>query len=106
MGCGDRDGVLQEVTQAVMAQSAMDALRNALRNALKELRKNASDDVVEKIVLVYGKITENHNVTLSAIAAELNLSERAVDEYIVVLKCAGALRRKDGKRFGAWEVLM
>ena len=95
-------GVLQEVTQTVMAQSAMDALRNAL----KELRKNASDDVVEKIVLVYGKITENHNVTLSAIAAELNLSERAVDEYIVVLKCAGALRRKDGKRFGAWEVLM
>ena len=102
MGGGDRDGVLQEVTQTVMAQSAMDALRNAL----KELRKNASDDVVEKIVLVYGKITENHNVTLSAIAAELNLSERAVDEYIVVLKCAGALRRKDGKRFGAWEVLM
>ena len=48
--------VPQEVTQTVMAQSAMDALRNAL----KELRKNASDDVVEKIVLVYGKITENH----------------------------------------------
>gem|GEM_PF-498412 len=99
-------GVPQEVTQAVVAQSAMDALRSALRNALKEFGKNASDDIVEKILLVYRKITENHNVTLSAIAAELNLSERAVDEYIAVLKSAGALRRKDGKRFGAWEILM
>ena len=79
---------------------------DALRNALKESGKNASDDVVEKIVLVYEKITENHNVTLSAIAAELNLSERAVDEYVAVLKCAGALRRKDGKRFGTWDVLV
>ncbi len=99
-------GVPQEVTQAVVAQSAMDALKSALRNALKEFGKNASDDIVEKILLVYRKITENHNVTLSAIAAELNLSERAVDEYIAVLKSAGALRRKDGKRFGAWEILM
>ena len=99
-------GVPQEVTQAVVAQSAMDALRNALRNALKEFGKNAGDDIVEKILLVYRKIIENHNVTLSAIAAELNLSERAVDEYIAVLKSAGVLRRKDGKRFGAWEILM
>ena len=87
-------------------QSASDALRNALRNALKEFGKNDGDDIVGKIELVYGKIAEDTNIALSAIAQMSGLSDRAVDEYVAILKTAGVLRRKDGKRFGHWEVLM
>lgn len=86
--------------------SANDALKNALKNALKESGKSGVDDVVAKIMLVYEKIAAPPRTSLSAIAQELELSERAVDEYIVILKNAGVLRRKDGKRFGAWETLM
>ena len=87
-------------------QSANDALKNALKNALKASGKSGEDDIVAKIMLVYEKIAENHRTSLRAIAQELGLSDRAVDEYIVILKNAGALRRKDGKRFGVWETLM
>ena len=87
-------------------QSANDALKNALKNALKESGKSGGDDIVGKITLVYEKIVDNPRVSLSVIAQELGLSDRAVDEYIVILKNAGALRRKDGKRFGVWETLI
>ena len=99
-------GVPQEVPQTVVAQNAADALKSALKSALKESGKNAGDDVVEKIVQVYGKIAEKSSVTLSAIAQELGLSDRTVDEYVAILKSVGAVRRKDGKRFGTWEILM
>ena len=87
-------------------QSASDALKGALKNALKELGKNDGDDIVGKIVLVYEKIAENSNISLSAIAQMSGLSDRAVDEYVAILKAAGIMRRKDGKRFGHWELLM
>ena len=90
----------------IVFQSANDALKNALNNALKESGKSGVDDVVTKIMLVYEKIAEPPRTSLSAIAQELGLSERVVDEYIVILKNAGVLRRKDGKRFGVWETLM
>ena len=99
-------GAPQEGPQTVVAQSATDALRSALRSALKESGKKVGDDVVEKIVQVYGKIAERNSLTLSAIAQELGLSDRTVDEYVAILKNVGALRRKAGKRFGTWEILM
>ncbi len=88
------------------AQRAGDALKNALKNALKGSRKSSGDDIVAKITQVYGEIVKNPSVSLSAIAQELGLSDRTVDEYVAILKNAGALRRKDGKRFGTWEILM
>ena len=87
-------------------QRADDALKNALKNALKGSGKSSGDDIVAKITRVYGEIVKNPSASLSAIAQELGLSDRTVDEYIVILKGAGALRRKDGKRFGTWEILM
>ena len=51
-------------------------------------------------------MAENPRASLNAIARTLDASERSVDEYVAVLKRANAVRRKDGKRFGAWEILM
>ncbi len=93
-------------SEGLNAQSADDALKNALKNALKGFGKSSGDDIVAKIIQVYGEIAKNPSVSLSAIAQELGLSDRTVDEYVVILKNAGALRRKDGKRFGTWEILM
>ena len=68
-------------------QSATDALKNAL----KASGKSGGDDIVAKIMLVYEKIAENPRTSLRAIAQKLGLSDRAVDEYIVILKNTGAL---------------
>jgi predicted transcriptional regulator len=88
------------------SQSADDALKTALKTALKNSGKNYDDDIVSKILELYRKIGENPHVTLGAVAQEMRLSERTVDDYISVLKISGALRRKDGKKFGVWETLM
>ena len=93
-------------SEGLNARSADDALENALKNALKRFGKSSGDDIVAKIIQVYGEIAKNPSVSLSAIAQELGLSDRTVDEYVAILKNAGALRRKDGKRFGTWEILM
>ena len=85
----------------VNLQSANDALKTAL----KSLGKNEDDEIVAKIFGVYTEIADNPSVTLSAIAQTLGLSERAVDEYVSILKEAGVLRRKDGRKFGTWEIL-
>ena len=87
-------------------QSAPVALRTALKTALENTGKSADADVLEKILAVYRAMTENPRASLSAIARTVDASERSVDEYVAVLKLAKALRRKDGKRFGAWEILM
>ena len=72
-------------------QSATDALKNALKNALKASGKSGGDNIVAKIMLVYEKIAENPRTSLRAIAQKLGLSDRAVDEYIVILNNTGAL---------------
>ena len=87
-------------------QSADDALKTALKAALKNSGKNDDDAIVSKILEVYRKISENPHVTLGAVAQEMRLSERTVDDYVSILKNSGALRRKDGKKFGVWETLM
>ena len=76
------------------SQSANDTLKNALKNTLKESGKSGGDDIVAKIMLFYEKIVKNPRASLSAIAQELGLSDRAVDEYIVILKNACALRER------------
>ena len=85
----------------VNLQSANDALKTAL----KSLGKNEDDEIVAKIFGVYAKIADKPSATLSAIAQTLGLSERTVDEYVSILKGIGVLRRKDGKKFGTWEIL-
>lgn len=88
------------------AQSANDALRTALRAALENSGKGGGADRLAKIETVFRAIAGNPRASLGAIAEMVNLSERTVDEYVAVLKHVGALRRKDGKRFGVWEILM
>jgi len=85
----------------VNLQSANDALKTAL----KSLGKNEDDEIVAKIFGVYAEIADKPSATLSAIAQTLGLSERTVDEYVSILKGIGVLRRKDGKKFGTWEIL-
>ena len=89
----------------VNLQSANDALKTALKTALKSLGKNEDDEIVAKIFGVYAEIADKPSATLSAIAQTLGLSERTVDEYVSILKGIGVLRRKDGKKFGTWEIL-
>ena len=74
-------------------------------DALKSLGKNEDDEIVTKICGVYAEIADNPSATLSAIAQTLGLSERTVDEYVSILKGIGVLRRKDGRKFGTWEIL-
>ena len=88
------------------SQSADDALKNALRTTLKNLGKSDDDSIVARILELYRQIVENPRVTLGAVAQEMSLSERTIDEYVTILKNSGALRRKDGKKFGVWETLM
>ena len=89
----------------VNLRSANDALKTALKTALKSLGKNEDDEIVAKIFGVYAEIADKPSATLSAIAQTLGLSERTVDEYVSILKGIGVLRRKDGKKFGTWEIL-
>lgn len=94
---------LSSATQDVL--SAESALRVALKSALRAKSKNYADVIVDKIMAVRAELQGNPRVSLSAIAARIGLSERIVDEYVSLLKEAGAVRRKAGKRFGEWEVL-
>ena len=87
-------------------QSATAALRAALVAALENTGKSADADVLEKILAVYRAMAEHPRASLSAIARTVDSSERSVDGYVAVLKLAKVVRRKDGKRFGAWEILM
>lgn len=87
------------------AQSAEIALKTALKIALKTGGKSDADEIVGKIVAVRDELRRNPRSSLSAIAAALKLSERMVDDYVGALKSIGALRRKDGKKMGEWEVL-
>ena len=100
MGLGGNGGNRDD-ERHVNLQSANDALKTAL----KSLGKNEDDEIVAKIFGVYAEIADKPSATLSAIAQTLGLSERTVDEYVSILKGIGVLRRKDGKKFGTWEIL-
>ena len=95
------DGGNRDEQRHVNLQSANDALKTAL----KSLGKSEDDEIVEKIFGVYAEIADNPSATLSAIAQTLGLSERTVDGYVSILKGIGVLRRKDGRKFGTWEIL-
>ena len=104
IGIGGNGGNRDE-ERHVNLQSANDALKTALKTALKSHVKSEDDEIVAKIFGVYAEIAETPSVTLSVIAQTLGLSERAVDEYVSILKGIGVLRRKDGRKFGTWEIL-
>ena len=85
------------------------ALRVALRVALKTALKTAlkdDDEIVAKILAVYKGIANNTTISLSAVAEKVGLSARTVDEYVGIMKSAKVLRRKGGRKFGEWEILM
>ena len=88
------------------AQSADISLRIALKAALRGSERDDGDGMVSKLIEVYRKIAEDPRIALSVVAEKTGLSERTIDEYVSILKTCGALRRKDGKRFCAWEALM
>ncbi len=62
-------------------------------DALKESEKSGGDDALAKIILVYEKIEANPRTSLSTIAQELGLSDRAIDEYIEECWCTAPKRR-------------
>jgi len=105
IGLGGNGGNHDE-ERHVNFQGADNALKTALKAALRSSGKDDGDGIVSKVIEVYRKIAEDPRITLSAVAQATGLSERTVDEYVSILKTCGALRRKDGKRFGAWETLM
>ena len=98
--------ILKGSKNILEAQSADISLRIALKAALRGSGRDDGDGMVSKLIEVYRKIAEDPRITLSAVAKTTGLSERTIDEYVLILKTCGALRRKDGKRFGAWEALM
>ena len=107
IGLGGNDGNLggNGGNRAEERRVNMQSANDALKTALKSLGKNEDDEIVAKILSVFTEIADNPSTTLSAIAQTLGLSERAVDEYVSILKGIGVLRRKDGRKFGTWEIL-
>ena len=82
------------------------ALKAALKVALKAALKDDNDEIVAKILAVYKEIANNTTISLSAVAEKVGLSARTVDEYVGIMKSANVIRRKGGRKFGEWEILM
>ena len=58
------------------------------------------------MLAVYKEIANNTTISLSAVAEKVGLSAQTVDEYVGIMKSANVIRRKGGRKFGEWEILM
>ena len=44
-------------------------------------------------------------VTVSELAEELGISERAVNKHLATLRANGRIARSGGRKFGQWEIV-
>ncbi len=68
-------------------------------NVTKDVTKNVSIEV--KILAL---LKENASITTTEMARQLSVNRRTIQRALEILKSKGAIERKDGKRYGYWEI--
>jgi len=70
-------------------------------NSSEKGSEKSSEKSSEKII---GLLRENSHLTIAELAAELDISTRAVEKHLKNLQADGLLRRVGGRKEGHWEV--
>ena len=80
------------------------ALKTALETALKTAEKRFPESVFAKQLRMLTLLCGNPEITLSAIATAIGVSERTADVYAATLREIGIVKRIGGRKTGKWIV--
>lgn len=92
--------VFGSTNEGLAKHQAIEEAKVALTNSLIAQRKNKSD----KMLRIFDVLSQNDEITVSAISDAVSLSKRTIIDYIDYMKSSGILTREGGRFGGKWVI--